>query len=405
MSRVAFALLWCFVFVIPWEEIVRLPGLGSLPRLVGLLASAVGVLYVLGRGSFRRLSWFHVLAALFVLWAGIGAFWSIDPEATRVRVLTYVQLAVLAWLIWELAWSPQRQRALFEAYVVGATVGAAAIIRNYLSGVAIDQTAARFSGFNANPNELGLTLALALPVAWYLGASHLRRRLALAWWLYLPLGITAILLTGSRGAMVAALVGLLIVPWTLTQVRGGTRAALYMLGVGSIVLVGTIAPEATLERLSTTRSDIETGYFGGRGEIWRTGLNVAWEHPFGGVGAGAFGEAVAPALGGRRSAHQTFLAILVEEGFIGLTLFVAMVAALLNRLANLQMLDRRLAIMLLAVLAVGSLSSAWDYKKQLWLMLGLLAAQTGSRLASQTAARVRAGSPELRPPQGAIAHR
>lgn len=383
MNRIAFALLWCFVFVIPWEEVVRLPGLGSLPRLVGMLACVVGVLHVVARGSLRPLSRFHVFALLFVLWAAVSGYWSIDPEATRVRVITYVQLGVLAWLIWELAWSPASQRALLQAYVLGACVGAAGIIRNYWSGVALD-AGARFSGLGANPNDLGLILALALPIAWYLGLSSPRRHTALAWLSFIPVGMAAILLTASRGAFAAGLVGLIIIPWTMGRLRVGAKLALVALGLCSIVLVMRFVPAASLDRIRSARADIESGYFGGRGVIWQSGLDVVKERPFAGVGAGAFGTAVAPTLGEQRSSHQTFLSIQVEGGIVGLGLFLTMVAALVSAtmtsLPRLPRIQRTLAIVLLGVLAAGSLSAAWDYKKQLWFVLGLLATQSMTRL-------------------------
>src|ERR1700730_9715741 len=99
MQTVAYALLWLFVFTMPWDDIVQLPVLGSLPRLVGIAASVVGVLFVIARGRFRPLSWFHVFTGLFVIWAALTSFWTIDPEGTRERVLTYTQLALLAWLL------------------------------------------------------------------------------------------------------------------------------------------------------------------------------------------------------------------------------------------------------------------------------------------------------------------
>src|SRR6266705_3496227 len=152
MRNVAFYLLCCFVFVLPWEEFVQLPLLGSIPRLIGLVASAVGVLHILVRRRIKPLSWFHVFAVLFVLWAGVSSFWSIDPEATRARFMTYLQLVVLVWLIWEIAWSPERQRALLQAYVLGACVAAAANIYNYLSGVSYDDPA-RFTSLNQHPSR------------------------------------------------------------------------------------------------------------------------------------------------------------------------------------------------------------------------------------------------------------
>jgi O-antigen ligase len=375
MGKLAFILLWCFVFAMPWEEVIQLPLLGSIPRLVGGVASVAALLHVVHRGRVRPLSWFHVLALLFVLWAGLSDFWSTDPEATRERFQTYVQLAALVWLIWELAWLPRHQDALLRAYVLGACVAAVGTIHNYMSGVSIEPGAARFAGLNSNPNELGLTAVLALPMAWYLSLSHPSRRIAWMYQLYLLLGMTAILLTASRGALLAALVALGIIPWTLGRLRFRTKAALYALAVASLMLAHSFVPEASLRRIETTSADIETGHFGGRGVIWKSAFELVREHPLAGVGAGAFESAITPMLGHRRNSHATILSVLVEQGVVGLMLFLGMAAAALSHLRRQPAMQRAFSIVVVAAMAVGSLSAAWDYRKPLWFVFGLIAAQ------------------------------
>ena len=381
LSKAAFACLWCFILVLPWDALTDLPIVGSLPRLVGIVASAVGGLYILARGRLRPLSWFHVLAVLFVLWTGASTFWSIDPEATRTRFLTYLQLVVLAWLIWEIGWSPERQRALLQAFVLGAGVAALITVYNYLTG-SWSYSEGRFSALGQNPNYLARMCVLALPMAWYLSLSQRHRRLARTWQLYVPLGCTATVLTGSRGAFLAGLVAVVIIPWTLGRLRLRTKAALYAFAIGSLVLMSIFVPETSWERIRSTGADIETGYFGGRGKIWRAGLEVVWEHPLVGVGAGAFGAAVEPALQFAWSSHDAPLAILVEDGIVGLGLFVAMVAAAMKPLWHLPPLQRKLWIVLVAALGVGSLAAASDYQKDFWFVLGLLAAQVALRAGS-----------------------
>ncbi len=409
MNNVAFRLLWCFVLVLPWDVFIRFPVLGSIPRIVGIVASAVGVLYILARRRVRPLSRFHVFAVLFVLWTGLSSFWSIDPEATRTRFMTYLQLAVLVWLIWEIAWSSERRRALLGAYVLGVSVAAGTLVYNYLSGISFREAlwgGTRFTALSFDPNELGLTLALGLPMAWYLGVSQPQRRLSWTWHLYIPLGMTTILLTGSRGAFLTALVGLVIIPWTHERLRLRTKAALYAFALGSVVLAASFAPEVSLERLQSTRADIEAGYFGGRIGIWRAGLAVAREHPLLGEGAGAFGTAIEPMFRSktfdtaRESSHDVPLAILVEDGIVGLLLFLATVAAAIRPLRHLPPLERRFGIVLFLALAVGSLSLTWDHRKQFWFVLGVLAAQVAQRPASKAAAPAVAarGSSRLRLP-------
>jgi O-antigen ligase len=392
MSKAAFRFLWCFVFVLPWDAFIHLPVLGSIPHLVGVAASAVGILHVLGRRRIRPPSGFHVFAVLFVLWAGLSSLWSIDPEATRTRFMSYLQLAVLVWLIWEIAWSPERGTALLRAYVLGAAVAGVATVYNYVSGASfVYSSDLRFTALNGDPNEVGLTLALGLPMAWYLSLTQPHQRLAWTWQLYIPLAITAILLTASRGAFVAAMVALVIIPWTLGRVRLRTKATMYALTVGSLLLASRFVPDASLERIGSTRASVTAGYFGGRGPIWKAGLSLVQERPLTGVGAGAYGEAVEPTLHRERSAHETFLAILVEDGIVGLSLFLAMVAAATRPLRHSPPVQRRFWIVLLAALAVGSLSLAWDYRKQLWFVLGVLAAQVAQRPAQRAVSRAAAG--------------
>ena len=383
MSKAAFWSLWCFVFVLPWDVLTNLPVVGSIPRLVGLAASAVGVLYILARWRVRPLSWFHVFAVLFVLWAGATSLWSVDPEATQTVFLTYLQLLVLVWLISEIAWSPARQRALFQAYVLGAGVAAVLTIHDYLSGVfALDTVAGRFAALNQDPNDLGLTFALGLPMAWYVSLSQARG--AWLWCLYLPLAITAILLTGSRGAVLTGLVGLSIIPWTLRRMRLRTKVALYALAAGSLVLASYLVPNASLARIASTRADIEAGYFGGRGPVWLAGLEVAREHPLVGVGAGGYPEAVEPTIHQGMVAHNVLLSILVEDGTVGFLLFVAMLVALVTPLRQLPALHRRLSIVLLLTLAVGTMALSWDHRKQFWFVLGMLAVQVAEPTARST---------------------
>jgi len=399
MSKVAFCSLWCFVLVLPWDVLAKLPVVGSIPRLVGLVASVVGVLYIVARRRVRPLSWFHLFALLFVLWAGASSLWSIDPDATRTVFLTYVQLLVLVWLISEIAWSPDRQRALLRAYVLGASVAALVTIHNYLSGVTIagfhvGVNAVRFTALNQDVNELGLTLALGLPMAWYVSLSQPYRRSAWLWRLYVVLGITAILLTASRGSVLAGLVGLSIIPWTLERLRLRTKAALYALAAGSLVLASNVVPQAALERIASTGADIKAGYFGGRSTIWRAGVEVAREHPLVGVGSGAFEAAVEPTLHGPWAAHNVFLSILVEDGLVGLFLFVAMIMATLAPLPHLPREQRRFSIVLLLALTVGSMSLSWGNRKQFWFVLGVLAVQ----VAEPTARRTLSPAGAIRPP-------
>jgi hypothetical protein len=72
MNAVAYGGLWLFIFAVPWERLAALPGLSIVTRVTGALALGLTLLAIVVSGRFRRWNVFHVLAFLFVVWAGLG---------------------------------------------------------------------------------------------------------------------------------------------------------------------------------------------------------------------------------------------------------------------------------------------------------------------------------------------
>jgi O-antigen ligase len=383
MSQVAFAILWLMVFGIPGEEIVPIDGFGSTTRLVGAVAITVGVLYVLLSRSRRRLAPFQVVMVLFVMWSIITTFWSIDMARTAIRITTYVQLAIFGWLIWELAWSRKRQGALLQAYVLGAYIGALSTLYVFLSGSS-PYAPGRFAAFD-NPNELGATMALAIPMAWYVSLTSQRHR-CLNWLnrAYIPLAFIAITLTASRAALIIALASLLIVPWTFPRLSITARVSAFLAASGVLYVAGTFVPQATQARLRTTGTEIASGDLSGRGPIWRAGTAVFLRNPLVGVGAGTFPVAVRPILGYDKPSHMAFLSVAVEQGLVGLLLFMGMFAVNVMSLPRMPPLERKFNTVLILSLAIAMLPANWDYNKQPWFVLSLVAAQAAVIIQGQS---------------------
>jgi O-antigen ligase len=232
----------------------------------------------------------------------------------------------------------------------------------------------RFAASGFDPNDLGMLLALALPMAWFLASTASR-----AWlrWLnraYFVFGTLAILLTGSRGALLAAIVALSVIPWTLSHVRRGVRVAAIVILIGAGVTAVQIVPSFVFERLSTTGSEISEGTVSGRLAVWQSGLRAVPARPLHGYGPAGWFPAAGFVFGRVRGSHSTYLSVLVEEGMIGLIVFLSMFVVLLTRLRALPTFERRVGITLLATLAVAIMPLGWEPHKALWLVLALLAA-------------------------------
>jgi hypothetical protein len=50
MSTVAYVAVWIFVFSLPWEGTVVIPGFGVIPKLVGIIAAGLAVMAVVVHG-------------------------------------------------------------------------------------------------------------------------------------------------------------------------------------------------------------------------------------------------------------------------------------------------------------------------------------------------------------------
>jgi O-antigen ligase len=373
-------LLAALVASIPSENGVTIPGVGSLARLIGMLAFAVAAVALLDGDRFRiRLpSLFLVLALLFTIWSMASYFWSWAPLATLGELTTLVQLFALSWLIWQLCGSRKDRLLLLQAFVLGCYVAIAVALAVLFSGV--DPGYRNVGAFN--PNGFAIVSSLAVPMAWLL-AVH--RHNALLHWLnmlYPAFAVVAVILSASRGGFLTLLVALSVIP--LTQLRIGVwrRLVVLLLVLGTTWVAFVQAPriypelERNLTRLSETREELASGTLTGRRVIWDAGMKLFNSSPLVGIGVGSFNTAVAPLIGKPKGPHNAFVSIAVGSGVVGLLLFVGMLstAALSTLLADER--DRVFFVVLLAALLVGMMPTNSEHDKFVWFILALLTTQS-----------------------------
>ncbi len=381
VNRLSFYALVIFFFSLPWQDIVKLPGsnIFSVSRLVGLVLVIAGLGVTLQRGTLRLRvpAVTTVLTVMFALWAVCGSLWSSGGRSsTTVLALTYVQLAVMALLIWQLCRTLQDHRTLLQAYVLGAYIVAGQIAVQYLThpfAPNSTQSMERYTGLGGNPNNTAAAVALALPIAWYLG--HFWARGLLRWlnYLYLPLAIFAIILTASRGGFLVALVGLMVVPLTFRQLPPRARVTTFVFALLSVGIIVTVVPLANFSRIAQTSSEISDGNVSNRGVIWKAGLQLYTESPVIGIGTGSFLSAVGPVLGYRIPAHNAFLLVLVEMGIIGFLLFTVNFLVVLWPLLRLRGPEKLLYLCLWLALVVSMLPSNVEDSQYVWGFLTLMA--------------------------------
>lgn len=369
MRVAALSLSVLVIFLIPIEATITLGGFGSATRLAGLLLIMTWLLLVIVSNKIRRPHLFHFAIALFVLWNACSIFWSLDAGRTFNRLVTYAQLVALSYILWDLYLTPAMIQVGMQAYVLGAYLSVGGTIYNFAMG---NDVSGRFGATGFNLNDIGLILALGLPVSWYLAtnarADSSLRFFRLLNYAYIPAAFFSIVLTASRGSLIASLPVFLYILWTFHRLRPLPRLVIFVAIVGSLFTLQSLVPESSVERLSTASTSIASGNLNGRVAIWEQGLDVFAERPLLGVGAGAFREAID--LG--RAPHNTFVSVLVDLGLVGLLLFLGVLATVVYQLFRQHKWEFRMWSAVLLIWTLGVMVHNWEQKKPTWLFLNLV---------------------------------
>jgi O-antigen ligase len=179
-------------------------------------------------------------------------------------------------------------------------------------------------------------------------------------------------LTGSRSGMIVGALALSIVPWTLPRLRFRTKVAAVLVAVICTATAIAYVPAQSWERLSTTREQITTGTLNNRTVIWKAGLSVYPEHPIIGFGVNGFSRATDHVLFGDKGAHNAYISVLIELGFVGMFLFAGVLFYTFRGAWATRSPERKLLLVLFFTLVVGLMPRAWEGKKPTWVVLALL---------------------------------
>jgi len=375
MRNVAFVLSQILIFAIPWEGLIRLPGLGTGTRLFGFVVAGFWLATIIVTGQMRKPGLFQIMISIFVVWNAVTVFWSGDPGSTASQVITWVQLLILCLIFWDLYITRDKVMAGLQAYILGAFVAIGSAISNYFSGSAFYTNYERFSPGDTNPDGFGFLVVLGIPLAWYLASSErdidMSGLLKVVNYAYLPAAFLALALSGTRTAMIASIVGMAYGLATLTRLRIWVRIALFLvLSAVVLTLLPYVKTLPSFQRLGTTASELSAGDLNQRAGLWREGLAAFAETPLLGVGSSMYRSV--NSLG--KVAHNSFISVLVESGLIGFVLFGMILAIAFFQALDQPKWNAMFWLNILAVWAIGASSLTWEHRKTTWLFLSLIVA-------------------------------
>jgi O-antigen ligase len=304
----------------------------------------LAVVYAVATLSRRRVPWtFVALAAGLVVLALVSAAWSVDAWLTVRRAGSFAVLFAIAAAL--LAATPAAVRRLLTGLLGGAVAvgiaGLGMLAFDYDAAVqpASTQYPARFQGFEQNPDTAALLFALVVPVAVYLllrARTWVARAAAAAPLLLFVGSITA---SGSRGPMVAALAGTLVV--VLTAAGGRTR--LVLAGAAVAVFAACLGisriPQAKPAPPSQPGTPVIRRTFftsSGRRAAWSGAIHQAEERPVAGYGFGTEARVFVDRYANFESdlPENSYIGLALQLGVAGLALLLSVAAAALGPFAR-----------------------------------------------------------------------
>lgn len=376
MRKIAFALSLIFIFTIPWEGMIEIPGIGTAAKVIGFVLAVFWILTVIITNRLRKPSSFQIVFCFFVLWNVISVFWSANPDDTTVQAIRWIQLLIMVFILWDIYTTRTALLAGLQAFILGEFVAIGSALQNFLSGDVFYSTYQRFSPADqSNPDGFGVIVALGIPIAWYLASSintnKISGLLKFVNYAYIPAAFLGISLSGTRTALIASIVGMTFGLVSLTRLRLWVRITLIsLLGAVFIFLLPQVKTLKSFQRFGTTVNEITEGDLNNRTNTWGLALVTFIEHPILGVGSNMF-----TSLSRGRMAHNSFISVLVELGLIGLVIFgTILTIAFIHALRQPAKWDSGFWFTLLLVWAICASSLTYEHRKATWLFLSFVVA-------------------------------
>lgn len=302
---------------------------------VAVLGLAAGVL---ARGGTMRVPVPLWIFLGFIAWSALSLFVTASVAITGPAIIALIKLWVIVFCIVNVVRNAADLRfviiawlALFAMYPVRG-----AFYNQYICHCT-DQGRVSWNFIFENPNDLAAMAFIPLGLA--AGLAYVER--VKLWKFAGAAGVAVlallIMLTQSRGAMLALGASAILLP--LTSRRRGRDLALLVILVGVAAIA---APKGVWERLSgLTKASVQGGMADvdpegsaeGRWKIWQVAGATVRDHPILGVGAGmmptthrfeALRRGFDYTVLGLRDTHSTYLRIAAETGIPGLIIYLAM---------------------------------------------------------------------------------
>ncbi len=349
-------------------------------KILGACVAASGLVAFLAGHRVRMLSRPMVMRVAITLLSACPSGGRSIKKYTLSGILRLAQLLIFVLLIWEFAVSPRDHLWVVRAFLIGMIVPMAMALIAYRGASRMEiESGERFTGGGHDLNYLAYMCSVAVMFCVYLAtnAHPLDRFLRWCYWGFAIWVALQGLLTGSRGGYLSLLVAGLFSLVMAGVSRRRLLTIVQIVGVAGVILVlgDLLVPSELRSRLTLGGGESTSLADDPRIRIWTAGLTGFTHSPIIGVGFDGFLAITEQVIEVRRAPHNTFIAMLVELGIVGIVLYLIYLTMLFRLAWRLPRREKWLwtGILLISVLNAMTCGSTRD--KFTWFIYTLVMVQ------------------------------
>jgi O-antigen ligase len=322
---------------------------------------------------------FALVALGALAWSSVS--WSVNPEHTQAVTGDLLKSIAIYFAIVNVVTTPRRLAIVCGALVVACMVTSIGAFNWYREGVnLVEGFRTRWVGTFGDPNYLAMDIGLTVP----LGVAFVAHRSTK--WIFraicaiaVVLAVIAIVLSHSRGGFLGLCTAMTV--WSFREKR---RMQAILLGVVFVIGLLLFAPATYWQRNETIREFHNEGSAMSRVYAWEVAAKMSSANPVLGVGAGCFRfawpfYATGPQVRSPLVAHNVFLDVVAELGFVGLLLFLVFAGSAVggafqaSRDPALAWLTRAIAASVTGYLVCQLFLSGYTLSPHLYVLLAIAA--------------------------------
>lgn len=271
-----------------------------------------------------------IIVIALAVWMSVSTYFAIDYASAYPLWTNYIKTMLLVIVTMALTTTKLRLQAFIWIIVLSigyyAAKGAGFML---MTGSIGSRVFGPERSMIEDNNNLSLAIVMTIPLLNYLRASSKHAAVKAVCYLLIAFSVIATVGTYSRGGFV----GLVVVGGALL-ITSRQKIVPFLSAIAVVLAVWTFAPGDWFDRINTISTYKEDASSVGRLNAWQTSWNLAQDRPATG---GGFAAIENPRIYDRyrgpgdktdaRAAHSVYFQVLGDLGFVGLGLYLAMLAA------------------------------------------------------------------------------